>query len=111
MSDFGLSAIVKKEKCKSISGTATYLAPEVLIDKSHGCSVDLWSLGVLLFVLLTLNPPFYDENTKVLFEMIKNDPVPLDKYKKGFTKNAYLFLQQVFISLFSFIWHPFYLFN
>lgn len=47
-------------------------APEMLVnDKGHGRSVDVWAYGVLLYIMLTQEPPFYDENRSEMFNQIK----------------------------------------
>ena len=48
------------------------LAPEVLKAEPYGPEVDLWSIGVILYILLCGYPPFYHEKYSDLFEMIKN---------------------------------------
>lgn len=53
-------------------GTPGYVAPEVLSYTGYGPEVDLWSLGVLLYVLLCGFPPFYDENEAALFAQIQS---------------------------------------
>jgi len=78
LTDFGLSAIVQDGKVHSFSGTAIYIAPEVLDDKGHGKSVDWWGYGVLLHVLLTGAPVFWSDNKKELFDMIRDQTPVID---------------------------------
>uniref|UniRef100_A0A8C8VFJ7 Protein kinase domain-containing protein n=1 Tax=Pelusios castaneus TaxID=367368 RepID=A0A8C8VFJ7_9SAUR len=42
-------------------GTPEYLAPEVIARQRYGRPVDCWAVGVILFILLSGNPPFYDD--------------------------------------------------
>lgn len=61
--DFGLSAILGPgQKANEPFGTITYVAPEVLKQSKYGKEVDLWSFGVILYVLLSGIMPFDDEN-------------------------------------------------
>jgi serine/threonine protein kinase len=72
ISDFGLSKVVEKKKMmQTCCGTPGYVAPEVLRYAGYGPEVDIWSLGVLLYVLLCGFPPFYDENDAELFAQIQ----------------------------------------
>lgn len=52
-------------------GTPGYVAPEILRGDKYGCEVDIWSMGVICYVLLAGYPPFYDEDQKRLFKKIK----------------------------------------
>lgn len=65
--DFGLSKKLKEgEIMKAKLGTPYYIAPEVL-EESYGKEIDLWSLGVVAYVLLCGYPPFYGKDAKELF--------------------------------------------
>lgn len=70
--DFGLSKLnVMENDVKSICGTPEYLAPEVVAMKQYGKGVDWWTLGCIIFEMITGLPPFYKNNRKELFEGIK----------------------------------------
>ena len=59
--DFGLSKILgKKEKSTEGFGTLTFVSPEVLIRKPYNKEVDIWSLGVILYLMLSGDLPFDD---------------------------------------------------
>ena len=47
------------------------MAPELAGDRPYNYSVDLWSFGVLLYELVTGEPPFYSEKVKGLMELIQ----------------------------------------
>jgi serine/threonine protein kinase len=50
---------------------ASYVAPEVLKNAPYDQAVDMWSIGVILYVLLCGYPPFVDENQTELFRKIR----------------------------------------
>ena len=51
-------------------GTIEYMAPEILTRSGHGKAVDWWSLGALMYDMLTGSPPFTAENRKKTIEKI-----------------------------------------
>ena len=74
LTDFGLSkvAVDGHHRCRSMTGTLEYMAPEVLLQQSYGTAVDWWSFGILGFDLLTGASPFRaDCETKVKHKILK----------------------------------------
>ena len=69
--DFGTSRKFKPaQKLKAKMGTAYYIAPEVL-NKNYDEKCDVWSCGVILYVLLCGYPPFNGKNDEIIFRKIK----------------------------------------
>ena len=55
----------------TLCGTPCYIAPEIISNQPYNCSVDCWSIGVIIYLLLCGYPPFMEENNDKLFELIK----------------------------------------
>jgi len=74
IADFGLSkAFANGSVLETSCGTPDYAAPEVLrMDGAYDKSVDLWSMGVITYVVLCGFPPFYGKTQANLFEKILN---------------------------------------
>lgn len=71
ISDFGLSKVLTDEAImKTACGTPGYVAPEVLSYVGYGKEVDLWSVGVIAYVLLCGYAPFFGEKDSDLFAAI-----------------------------------------
>ncbi|KAL0015912.1 hypothetical protein SO802_002981 [Lithocarpus litseifolius] len=68
--DFGLSVFFKPGNVfKDLVGSAYYVAPEVL-RRNYGTEADIWSAGVILYILLSGVPPFWGENEQGIFDAI-----------------------------------------
>ncbi|KAJ1395072.1 Serine/threonine-protein kinase, active site [Sesbania bispinosa] len=73
--DFGLSDYVKpEERLNDIVGSAYYVAPEVL-HRSYGTEADMWSIGVIAYILLCGSRPFWARTESGIFRaVLKADP-------------------------------------
>merc|ERR1719361_2106628 len=82
--DFGISKMMKSQKqlvSKSMStlcGTVSYTAPEVLKRRRYDYTVDYWSIGVIMFILLCGYPPYYGESDREIEYAIINTNVEFD---------------------------------
>jgi len=70
VTDFGLSKDFGSATLKTSCGTPDYVAPEVLKGTAYDNSVDIWSIGVITYILLCGFPPFYGNNDQQIFEKI-----------------------------------------
>lgn len=77
--DFGLSVFYKPNQVfRDVVGSAYYVAPEVLKRYySHEC--DVWSAGVILYILLCGVPPFWDENENGIFKLVAKGAYDITK--------------------------------
>ena len=72
IADFGFAVKSKTDKSLTTQcGTPGYVAPEILLSKPYGRAVDMWSIGVIIFILLGGYPPFSDNNQSKLYKKIK----------------------------------------
>jgi len=76
--DFGLSKIIgPSETCNEPYGTLSYVAPEILLEKPYTKAVDLWSVGIITYLLLCGCLPFDDEKSeREIARQTIHDPVP-----------------------------------
>ncbi|XP_071440102.1 calcium/calmodulin-dependent protein kinase type 1 isoform X2 [Hetaerina americana] len=96
ISDFGLSKMEDSGVMATACGTPGYVAPEVLAQKPYGKAVDVWSIGVISYILLCGYPPFYDENDANLFAQILKGEFEFDPpYWDDISDSAKDFIRQL----------------
>ncbi|KAM9148328.1 serine/threonine-protein kinase 33 isoform 3-T9 [Pangshura tecta] len=74
VTDFGLAvqkAGGSESMFQSTCGTPTYMAPEVISAHDYSQQCDIWSIGVIMYMLLCGDPPFIASSEEKLFELIK----------------------------------------
>ncbi|KAJ8770963.1 hypothetical protein K2173_022187 [Erythroxylum novogranatense] len=71
LADFGSADwLGAGEGMRSVVGTPYYVAPEVVTGREYNEKVDVWSAGVVLYVMLAGIPPFYGETVEEIFEAV-----------------------------------------
>ncbi|XP_019433864.1 PREDICTED: serine/threonine-protein kinase TIO [Lupinus angustifolius] len=90
--DFGFARAMSTNTVvlRSIKGTPLYMAPELVREQPYNHTVDLWSLGVILYELFVGQPPFYTNSVYALIRHIVKDPV---KYPDRMSLNFKSFLK------------------
>jgi len=90
--DFGFARSMSSNTIvlTSIKGTPLYMAPELVQELPYNHTVDLWSLGVIVYELFVGTPPFYTNSIYTLIQLIVKDPV---KYPDNMSAEFKSFLQ------------------
>ncbi|CAF2882352.1 unnamed protein product [Rotaria sp. Silwood2] len=90
LTDFGLAMQVSGP-IKTVCGTPTYVAPEILAETGYSFEVDCWATGIILYILLCGYPPFKtaDRNQEALFQLIQRGKFIYDpEYWSSISANA-----------------------
>ena len=78
--DFGLSKIsIPNEKCTEPYGTLTYCAPEIILDEPYNKEVDMWSLGIMTYLMVSGRLPFNSEDENKIARKIAFDEPDYEK--------------------------------
>ncbi|XP_048474443.1 cGMP-dependent protein kinase 1-like [Rhincodon typus] len=86
--DFGFAKKIGfGKKTWTFCGTPEYVAPEIILNKGHDSSADYWSLGILMYELLTGSPPFSGSDPMQTYNVILRG-IDMVEFPKKITKNA-----------------------
>ena len=82
LADFGLCKRFERNHARSFSfcGSPEYMSPEMLVGEGHDFRVDLYSLGAILFEMLTGLPPFYSADTRAMYAAILSEELDFPSY-------------------------------
>ena len=85
--DFGWSVYLHNNKRETFCGTVEYMAPEIVKNQGYDYSIDVWSLGVLLYELIHSHSPFVAKDLDI--NKIENNIVSKElKFKKGISNEC-----------------------
>jgi len=85
LADFGFAKRLHGQKTDTACGTPGYIGPEILRGEQYGIEVDIFSLGVVLYILLSGRPPFYDSNDR---KRIKKNREVLYSFNKKYWRRV-----------------------
>ncbi|MEN2495696.1 MAG: hypothetical protein MHMPM18_000291 [Marteilia pararefringens] len=98
VSDFGWSVHAPSSRRKTMCGTVDYLAPEILEQKEHDKTVDIWCLGILCYEFLVGKPPFEAKSVTETYDLIKRVaykcPTHLSQLSKDFIAKFLVYLPE-----------------
>eukprot|EP00163_Fabomonas_tropica_P009422 TRINITY_DN1922_c0_g1_i14.p3 TRINITY_DN1922_c0_g1~~TRINITY_DN1922_c0_g1_i14.p3 ORF type:complete len:405 (+),score=85.54 TRINITY_DN1922_c0_g1_i14:3143-4357(+) len=102
ITDFGLSALVTPDKAdllKTAVGSPHFMAPEIMVSETYGGGVDVWSIGVVMYFLLSGLLPFDGESPNQVFKAIREGDFNFpDEFWAPISAEAKALIERIFVS-------------
>ena len=95
--DFGLAALVGRNKKYTVCGTPNYIAPEVLTGSKttgHSFEVDIWAIGIMIYAMVFGKPPFQCKEVNKIYERVKSIDYEFP-VNKGVSKEAQILIRDI----------------
>jgi NIMA (never in mitosis gene a)-related kinase len=91
LGDFGIARVLQSttEMAATVVGTPYYLSPEIVQSNTYDFKTDIWSIGVLLYEMCALRPPFNGQNLHQLAIQIVSGtypPIDTNRYSMELSK-------------------------
>ncbi|EGR32907.1 protein kinase domain protein [Ichthyophthirius multifiliis] len=94
ISDFGCSVYSPECQRSTFCGTLDYISPEMASGNNYGISIDIWSIGVITFEMLTGKPPFIYSNNEQMLQQIREAKINIPSY---ISKDAQNFISNILV--------------
>ena len=79
--DFGLSRVLAESFANTLAGTPCYMSPEMLKGSKYNAKADIWSLGCIVYEMITLKRP-YSGGFQLIWTIVEGDPPRIPEGKK-----------------------------